>query len=381
MVVLICLLLIFSVPITLAEETEDVELDPESEAEIEEYEQADLTQEAEEIEELEEDTPVETEEIAEELGLSEEDVEEYEEAAENVGEKQYIHNKQLQKRLKIAKHTANAIIKHLEKKGEDVSKLNEILADILAIEESIDPTTLTSEEFNVKVQQIRELIKQFKSEASNRVTREEVIDEIEQELKNNEEEIEKVNEDKIRKLYNNKQVNRRIRGLIGEAREMNEDNETLMDVKARLVSLKQLRERYFGANATRENIEQFRNEWRSQLEQYKQERLEAKVKNARAKLLIEAKEIKRSIAAAKRNGEDTTELEAQFETITGSVSEIRVGNVRSEEEINAKSNIVKDQLSNIREDNRISGNSGGNKQREESDNPGRSAGQSRGGRE
>lgn len=350
LVLLLALCFVLSVPAALSEEAD---LDAESEAEIAEYETEDLAEDEADLEEIESESPVDTESVAEDLGLSEEDVGEYEEASARVGEKQYIYNKQLRHRLVVADITANAIMNHLEKKGEAVASLKRIQARIRTVKESLDPVTLTSEEFKAKITEIRGLTKQFKAEAGSKVTKEEVAGDIEEELEANKEQIKEVKEEEVRKLYNEKQVNKAVRNVVKEAKEMNKNKEKLMGVKERLGKLMEMKKRFLGVDATKENVVQFRQEWKTQLSQYKQEKLESKVKNERAKLLIEAKGINKAISEARNNGEDTTELEPKLDSIKAEIKEIGSDGIKSEQEIKAKANIVKNKLSNMKEDKKI----------------------------
>ena len=159
--------------------TEEVDEEDEGETEDEEDDIEEIEEEYEEsetgdeiIDEIEDEEETDGE-IEEELEINEEESAEIREAIENIGLRQYILNRQLKQRVFVATIHGEAIILYLQGKEYDTTELEGINDELKEIYKAIDPKTMTKEEFNETVGEVKELVQEFKDAVDELVPEEE----------------------------------------------------------------------------------------------------------------------------------------------------------------------------------------------------------------
>ncbi len=336
----------------IEEETEDdevVDTSDELEVESDEFEQEETGDET--IEEVEEDVETD-EEIEEELEITDEEMEEINEAIDRIGLRAYVLNRMLKCRLRARIAEANAIIYYLAE--EDTSELQVITDQLVAIQDSIDPKTMTKEEHQVTIGEIKEFVASFKENAKAMIP-EEDIPKVRKLIKNHHDKAIKECSKllwKAKELHNRKQFRNALREVVKDAKELRKDGKKLLDSAARLKKLHALKNKYEGGELTPDEVEGLKNEWKEGVKNYGLDRAASVVKNERAQLAIVAVKVKRAIVKAKEAGEDTTGLENKLTEVRGDIKSFVPGKILSSEAI-AKAKVTRAKLDNLQKDNKI----------------------------
>ncbi|MBN2458104.1 hypothetical protein JXB31_03165 [Candidatus Woesearchaeota archaeon] len=365
MLCMISMALVMSImPAALAEEgsdSEDIELDQATLDEIAELESVSDAEELEDIMEDVDETELDEDAISKRLKMKDSELEKYKKARQSIGEKQYkqyILNKQLRQRIMVAGIVSDAIIKHVENSGADTSELEEIQEKIEEIGSSIEEENMTIEQFIAKLGEVKALTRQFKEKVHELVPEEE-LDELEQEIEQEKEQHrEKIKEaennaNHARELYNTLQLNKGLDKINKEIVAMKHNNTKLLALAERFHALHQLKAQFLGQNATKENVLQFREQWKERLQEYKDERFETKLKNERVELATEAKHIIEAIKEARANGEETSDLVSQLKELRSAIKGINSNKV-NESSMSAKAAEIRSMIRNMNEDKKIS---------------------------
>lgn len=344
------------------EDTGESEEETDDEEETDEDDDDDLEDEAADYEEEKtgdeiiddiEDEEETDDEIEEELELDEEEQEEIDEAESTIGLRQYVLNRQLKARIHVAVVHGGIIIKHLGN-SSDTSELQEILDELEEIGEAKDPKTMTKDEFGDIVEDVKELVQNFKEEAWELVPEDErpaLRKRIQKFQAKQDKKIESILKKawKARELYNRKQLRNALRKVKEDAKQLRKDGKKLLEAATRLKALHKLKQNYQNGilNAT-----EIKTKWKDGTRLYGLARAASVVKNERGLLAIGVARINKAIRAAKAAGEDTTELETKLEEIKEKVKEFVAGKLTSEE-VEAKATVIRSRLFNLEKNTRI----------------------------
>ena len=340
--------------------TEEVDEEDEGETEDEEDDIEEIEEEYEEsetgdeiIDEIEDEEETDGE-IEEELEINEEESAEIREAIENIGLRQYILNRQLKQRVFVATIHGEAIILYLQGKEYDTTELEGINDELKEIYKAIDPKTMTKEEFNETVGEVKELVQEFKDAVDELVPEEEkdaIRNRIAAYVRTHQKQIDLLlkKEWKARMLNNRKQLRDSLKAVKEDAKQLRMDGRKLLDAAKRLRNLKAIKNRYKNGTIDATEIKQ---KWQEETKLYGLARAASVVKNERALLAIGAARIRKAIKEADEDDEDTTELENRLAEINAQIKDFIPGKVTSKE-AGAKAAVIKSRLVNLEKNERL----------------------------
>jgi hypothetical protein len=277
-----------------------------------EQEQATL----EEIEVIAQETEVE---IAEELLIESEILEEYQEVSESIGPKQYILNRQLKHKIQITLLKMDIVIRNLQ--DADTTELEDVRARVQEVYDNLDQKTLGEIDFREKAEFIKGLVTEFRVKSVSLLTDESkslILEEIENE-------VSLLKEDaytKLINLHNRLRINNALNRVRQDAVDFQQNNDRLLQVRTKLENLRQLRESYSSDEVSREDIENFGSEWREQVRTYQASQSSARELGRRAQIYRQA--LNESIPR-----ERLQELQEQLQDVDKDKLHQRIQNFRS----------------------------------------------------
>jgi hypothetical protein len=239
----------------------------------------------------------------------------------------------------------------------NTAELRTILDELRTLYTSLNPKSMTEEQFNQTVVKAKEFVQAFREKANTLIpagqksaVKKRIADyELKQKAKIDDL---KKGEKKARMLYNGLQFEKSLKEIIIDAKEFMKDGKKLLEVQSRLKNLSQLKLEYRNESFNVTDLDKLKNRWKEEIHNYGLDKNISLIKNERAQLAIGLARVSKSIREAKSLGQDTTELENQLTELKKQLEQFVPGKIISAD-TRAKAAVIRTRIANMEKNPKI----------------------------